>query len=101
MGRRGGSSSARSGSNPARRRSGKSKAYGSDARSQDAFSIQGSWRSHVRSDGTAKVRYPDELRALQAAHSSRFLSGIELEAYLCSWCHGWHLASKDQPDERS
>lgn len=93
MGRRGGSGSAH-------KRSGRSKASKAGARGQDPFAPQGSWRSHVRRDGTAKVRYPDELSAHQAAHSSRFLSGIELEVYLCSWCEGWHLASKGSQDDQ-
>jgi hypothetical protein len=93
VGRRGGFGSAH-------KRSGRPKVSKPGTRRLDPFAPQGSWRSHVRRDGTAKVRYPDELSAHQAAYSSRFLSGVELEVYLCSWCEGWHLASKDSQDDQ-
>lgn len=47
--------------------------------------------SHWRSDGQPKVRYPSEGEALVAAAERSGEAGVELAAYRCAYCRGWHM----------
>lgn len=40
-----------------------------------------------------KVRYPTQAKATAAALQLQVVRGQLLEAYHCSGCHGWHLAT--------
>jgi hypothetical protein len=51
--------------------------------------------SHWRADGAAKVRYPTEREALAAAAERGREAGMELGAYRCGFCHGWHMGRRD------
>ncbi|MEI7479866.1 MAG: hypothetical protein WCK25_06090 [Actinomycetes bacterium] len=48
--------------------------------------------SHWRSDGAAKTRYDNERSALDAATYRGGEEGIDLTAYKCDFCSGWHMA---------
>ncbi|MGP8059862.1 MAG: hypothetical protein ACLP9C_09515 [Acidimicrobiales bacterium] len=47
--------------------------------------------SHWREDGLAKVRYVSRTEALSAAEERARASGVELGAYRCDFCGGWHM----------
>jgi hypothetical protein len=52
-------------------------------------------RSHVRADGSPKVRYGSEQEAREAAQLQWVLNSAELGCYRCEICSGWHLARSD------
>jgi hypothetical protein len=49
--------------------------------------------AHWKADGTPKARYPDESEANRAAFQARLDHGVELNAYVCEFCGGWHLGN--------
>jgi len=51
--------------------------------------------SHWRADGQAKSRYRSEADANRAALQFRLEHGVDLWAYVCEFCGGWHLGSGD------
>ena len=55
--------------------------------------------SHWRSDGQAKVRYGSRSEALSAAADRSSESGVELGAYQCAFCGGWHMGRRDRRDD--
>ena len=50
--------------------------------------------SHWRADGQAKVRYPNRAEALAAAGDRSAESGVDLGAYACDFCGGWHMGKR-------
>jgi hypothetical protein len=52
---------------------------------------------HWRADGQPKTRYVSEQEANRAAFSSRLDHGVDLVAYACDMCGGWHLGNA--PDD--
>lgn|GEM_PF-324678 len=56
--------------------------------------------SHWREDGLAKVRYPSRAEALSAAEERARESGVELGAYRCDYCNGWHMGRRSARQER-
>jgi hypothetical protein len=51
--------------------------------------------SHWRRDGQPKVRYDTRADAIFAADERSAESGAELNVYLCPYCGGWHMGSRD------
>lgn len=49
--------------------------------------------SHWRADGAAKTRFPSEAEANRACLQARLDHGVDLHAYLCEFCGGWHLGN--------
>jgi hypothetical protein len=49
-------------------------------------------RSHVNADGTPKARYGSEREAADVAQLQWIEHRVELTAYRCEICSGWHLA---------
>jgi hypothetical protein len=47
--------------------------------------------SHWRADGAPKVRYRGADDANRAALDSLLHHGVDLDAYMCEICGGWHL----------
>jgi hypothetical protein len=52
---------------------------------------------HWRADGQPKTRFGSEQEANRAAFSGRLDHGVDLVAYACDMCGGWHLGSA--PDD--
>jgi hypothetical protein len=50
---------------------------------------------HWRADGNPKVRYPSESEAHRAGFAYRLEHGVDLNAYECEYCGGWHLGASD------
>jgi hypothetical protein len=50
--------------------------------------------SHWRADGAPKTRYPSRADALAATQERREDSGVELGAYPCDYCDGWHMGKR-------
>ncbi|MHB8594895.1 MAG: hypothetical protein ACYDB3_11300 [Acidimicrobiales bacterium] len=50
--------------------------------------------SHWRADGVAKTRYRTEDEANRAAFQYRLEHGVDLGAYACEFCGGWHLGNQ-------
>jgi hypothetical protein len=48
---------------------------------------------HWRADGQPKTRYRSEHDANRAAFANRLDHGVDLAAYECEICGGWHLGS--------
>jgi hypothetical protein len=48
---------------------------------------------HWRADGQPKTRFGSEQEANRAAFSSRLDHGVDLAAYRCDMCGGWHLGT--------
>ena len=48
---------------------------------------------HWRADGQPKTRFRTEQEANRAALASRLDHGVDLAAYACDTCGGWHLGS--------
>jgi hypothetical protein len=55
-------------------------------------------RSHWRGDGTPKTTYRSQAEALSVVDERRQDAGIELGAYRCEVCSGWHIGSSDRRD---
>jgi hypothetical protein len=56
--------------------------------------------SHWRADGVPKVRYDSRAEALSAATERGREAGVELGAYRCGYCDGWHMGRRrNDPDE--
>ena len=53
-------------------------------------------REHVRADGRPKDRFSSEEEANRAAFGYRLEHGVELGAYHCTVCGGWHLGNADR-----
>ena len=53
-------------------------------------------RSHWRADGTAKTSYRSQAEALSVADERKQDVGVELSAYPCEFCSGWHLGGSDR-----
>jgi hypothetical protein len=51
---------------------------------------------HWRADGNAKVRYPSETEANKAGFAYRLEHGVDLNAYQCEYCGGWHLGTSEE-----
>jgi len=49
--------------------------------------------SHWRADGEPKTRYRTEADANRAALQARLDHSVDLGAYLCEFCGGWHLGN--------
>ena len=49
--------------------------------------------SHWRADGEPKTRYRTEADANRAALQARLDHSVDLGAYLCEFCRGWHLGN--------
>jgi hypothetical protein len=49
--------------------------------------------SHWRADGRPKTAYPSQRDALSVADERRDDTGVELNAYRCDTCSGWHLGN--------
>jgi hypothetical protein len=49
--------------------------------------------AHWRADGEAKTRYRSESEANRACLQARLDHGVDLNAYLCEFCGGWHLGN--------
>jgi hypothetical protein len=47
--------------------------------------------SHWRADGQPKARYSSEQDANRATLQYRLDHGVDLGAYTCEFCGGWHL----------
>jgi hypothetical protein len=62
--------------------------------SRPADRVPGSAREHWREDGTPKSRFADEDDANRASLRLRLEEGADLDPYRCSFCHGWHLGSR-------
>jgi hypothetical protein len=56
--------------------------------------------SHWRADGAPKVRYGSRAEALSAAYDRGTEEGIELSAYQCDFCDGWHMGRATPRSER-
>jgi hypothetical protein len=56
--------------------------------------------SHWRDDGRAKVRYDSRAEALWAADERAQEAGVELGAYRCDYCSGWHMGRRTGRQER-
>ena len=52
---------------------------------------------HFRADGQPKTRFGSEQDANRAALSARLDHGVDLAAYRCDSCGGWHLGNS--PDD--
>ncbi len=48
---------------------------------------------HFRADGAPKTRYRSEADANRAAFTYRLDHGVDLVAYRCEFCGGWHLGN--------
>jgi hypothetical protein len=48
---------------------------------------------HWRADGQPKTRYRSEQEANRASFGYRLDHGVDLVAYLCPQCGGWHLGN--------
>ncbi len=48
---------------------------------------------HFRADGEPKTRYRSEADANRAAFTARLDHGVDLVAYRCEFCGGWHLGN--------
>jgi hypothetical protein len=48
---------------------------------------------HWRADGQPKTRYGSEQEANRAAFGYRLEHGVDLAAYKCEICGGWHLGN--------
>jgi hypothetical protein len=48
---------------------------------------------HWRADGQPKTRYGSEQDANRAAFGYRLDHGVDLVAYVCEICGGWHLGN--------
>jgi hypothetical protein len=48
---------------------------------------------HYRADGQPKTRFGSEQDANRAAFSYRLDHGVDLAAYACDTCGGWHLGN--------
>jgi hypothetical protein len=55
--------------------------------------------SHWRADGQPKVRYSTQRDALSAADERGEESGVELGAYQCDFCHGWHMGRLERRED--
>jgi len=53
-----------------------------------------SLRGHVKADGTAKVSYPDQEAALDAARRQNGDGPRRVRAYQCSLCERWHIGQR-------
>lgn len=51
--------------------------------------------SHWRRDGSPKNRYGSRAEALAAAYDRRAETGLELGAYRCNYCDGWHMGRRE------
>jgi hypothetical protein len=51
---------------------------------------------HHRADGQPKTRFRSEQDANRAAFSYRLNDGVELVAYECHQCGGWHLGNSPE-----
>ena len=67
---------------------------GSHASSRD--SVRPVRLPHWRADGNPKVRYPSEGDAHKAGFAYRLEHGVDLNAYQCEYCNGWHLGASDE-----
>jgi hypothetical protein len=47
--------------------------------------------SHWRADGQPKTRFNSEQDANRATLQYRLDHGVDLGAYMCEFCGGWHL----------
>jgi hypothetical protein len=52
--------------------------------------------SHWRADGEPKTRFRSEADANRACLAARLDHGVDLNAYLCEFCGGWHLGTNPQ-----
>jgi hypothetical protein len=48
---------------------------------------------HWRADGQPKTRFKSEQEANRAAFGARLDHGVDLVAYACDFCGGWHLGT--------
>ncbi|MDA8379294.1 MAG: hypothetical protein M0020_00420 [Actinomycetota bacterium] len=48
---------------------------------------------HWRADGLAKRRFATEADANRAGLAARLEGGVDLAAYACDLCGGWHLGN--------
>jgi hypothetical protein len=48
---------------------------------------------HWRADGQPKTRFKSEEEANRAAFGARLDHGVDLVAYACEICGGWHLGN--------
>jgi hypothetical protein len=51
---------------------------------------------HWRADGQPKTRYRSEEEANRAAFGYRLDHGVDLGAYACEICGGWHLGNNPE-----
>jgi hypothetical protein len=49
--------------------------------------------SHWRANGEPKTRYRSEADANRAALQARLEHNVDLGAYSCEFCGGWHLGN--------
>lgn len=49
--------------------------------------------AHFKADGSPKTRFRDEGEANRAALQARLDHGVDLNAYPCEFCGGWHLGN--------
>ena len=49
--------------------------------------------SHWRADGEPKTRFRSQADANRACLQARLDHGVDLGAYLCEFCDGWHLGN--------
>jgi len=49
-------------------------------------------RAHFKADGTPKRRYGTEREARDLAQLQWVEHQVDLDAYRCEMCDGWHLA---------
>jgi len=55
--------------------------------------------SHWRADGAPKVRYRTEREAQAAAADRTREAGVDLGAYRCEFCAGWHMGRPSGRDD--
>jgi len=51
---------------------------------------------HWRADGQPKTRFRSEDEANKAAFGYRLEHGVDLVAYPCDMCNGWHLGNSPE-----
>jgi hypothetical protein len=54
--------------------------------------------SHFTREGTPKNPYRTEREAQSAAQLAWTLSGADLNAYRCDYCHQWHVGKRFRDD---
>jgi len=54
--------------------------------------------SHFTREGTPKTSYRTETEAKSAAQLAWTLSGADLNAYRCDYCHQWHVGKRFRDD---